>query len=189
MESRLVLLALSILPAMCVTAKTEIKDKVTYYEVKVDKPEELVSALQESTTIVRSGNTFYGQTRYSITWTYNANVNKGFCKVGKPKVTATVNMTLPKLNSQNPEVIKKWDSWFPALLAHQNQHRQHAVDTSEQLKKALKKLKRQRDCTQLFNNATTLANTMIEASLDKDIHYDEETRFGYSEGAWSVFEN
>ena len=180
---------ISLILSPIAVAKIEVKENTTYYDVVVAEPENLATVLKQSTTISRSGNTFYGQTRYSINWTYNANVKKGFCKVGKPRVTAIINTTLPKLDTQNSAVIEKWDTWFPNLRAHQNQHRQHAIDTAKQLDKALKKLKRQRECSQLFENATAIADSMIEASLDKDVQYDEKTRYGYSEGAWSIFEN
>ena len=89
---------ISLILSPIAVAKIEVKENTTYYDVVVAEPENLATVLKQSTTISRSGNTFYGQTRYSINWTYNANVKKGFCKVGKPRVTAIINTTLPKLD-------------------------------------------------------------------------------------------
>ena len=91
---------ISLILSPIAVAKIEVKENTTYYDVVVAEPENLATVLKQSTTISRSGNTFYGQTRYSINWTYNANVKKGFCKVGKPRVTAIINTTLPKLDTK-----------------------------------------------------------------------------------------
>lgn len=180
---------LSVLISIGVAAKTEIKHNTKYYSVEVAEAGELRSALQQSTPIIRSGNKFYAQTRYAINWTYNANVKNGFCKVGKPKVTAVIHTTLPKLESQNAAAIEKWEAWYTNLQAYQNKRQQHAVDTAQRLDKKLKKLKRQRHCDQLFKNATVVADEIIEDSLAEAVDYDEKTRYGYTEGAWSIFEN
>lgn len=110
-----------------------------------------------------------------------------FCRVTKPKVTAIVLTTLPRVTTENPKVIEKWEPWYQDLYAHQQQHKQHAIDTVKSLKKKLRKLKRQRDCQTLFENAKVVAQQSIDASLQQDVDYDQETQFGFTEGAWSVF--
>lgn len=177
----------SVLMLLSSAVHAQIKEKITYYDVVVEAPEDMANVLRETTPVIRSGNKFYGQTRYSINWTYDSNFKNNFCRVAKPKVTATVLTTLPKLISSNPLVIEKWEPWYQDLYAHQQNHKQHAIDTVKTLKKKLKKLKRQRDCQTLFENAKVVAKQSINASLQQDVDYDQETQFGFTEGAWSVF--
>lgn len=174
--------------ASAANAKTIIDEKITYYDVVPSSVESLTDTLIEATPIRRSGNRFFGQTRYSIEWTYDHEIRNKFCRVAKVKVTAKIKTTLPRLQSEDGQVLSAWNSWYPALEDHQNQHKQHAIDTANKLDKKIKKLRRQKDCQVLFANATALADEMINESLELDVAYDEDTRFGYTEGAWSLFD-
>lgn len=175
--------------ASAANAKTVIDEKITYYDVSPTSLESLADSLIEATPIRLSGNTFFGQTRYSIEWTYDHEIRNKFCRVAKVKVIAQIKTTLPRLKSADSDILAAWDSWYPALEGHLDQHKQHAIETAEELDKKIKKLRRQKDCQILFENASALANEMISESLDRDVAYDEDTRFGYTEGAWSLFDD
>ena len=95
------------------------------------------------------------------------------------------SITLPELISQSPssEASIVWQRWFPALLQHERQHANNAVQVARRGETRLLTLPQERSCDQLNQRARSMVDQMIEQLRSINAEYDERTNHGESEGA------
>jgi predicted secreted Zn-dependent protease len=92
-------------------------------------------------------------------------------------------MTLPKLLTATNEAAAQFNSYFPALLAHEQGHKRIALDAANQVDRAIADLRPMTDCQALEQEANRTGLAVLESARRREVEYDAITKSGCTQGA------
>ena len=91
---------------------------------------------------------------------------------------------MPKLDSNDKEVKRVWDAWYPNLQLHEKLHGDLAKKYAKKIDEEISNLKPNRDCEELGKEANRIGNSYLKKSDAESKQYDKETNHGLTQNAW-----
>lgn len=160
-----------------------VNEQYNYYLVGPSTPQELLPALNKTSTIRQNGQIYHGHTESRINWQFWWQDEQQSCRIERVTVTVNATYTLPQLTSSYPDVNRIWGKWYPNLLKHEQGHKNLAIDIAQQIENAIYNMGQRNSCAQLEQDANAIGRQFI-AQLNKlDNEYDKRTKHGETEGA------
>ena len=133
-------------------AKPKVKVATEYYEIEGTTRDALRTQMKE-----KGPNGYFGWTSWYVRWT------------GSCQVSVEVNYIMPKLKSSDEisdKLKESFDTFYAALLAHEERHGSHGISAAEEIEAS-----RCKD-----------GNAIIEKWVAEDVKFDKETFHGQTEG-------
>lgn len=178
---------LTLLLIICPYTKSNaitLKTVYDYYPVSTNTLKTLVSDVDRASPIRQNGNIYHGYTDSKLSWDFIWEQQKEYCAVISSNVKVEITITLPKLtNNQRPEIIQVWEKWYPELLNHELNHKQHAINIGEELETAISKFYQKGTCIELEKTINETGYTLIKKLQELGREYDLLTNHGETEGA------
>ncbi|NVJ61525.1 MAG: DUF922 domain-containing protein [Gammaproteobacteria bacterium] len=172
MKYLVVLLSLSILS---VNAKLTVNEETIHYTVTPSSPETMMREITEAFPLNKSGGSYQGYTKYKINWNFRTSQKRHSCRVTKVKTKLKLEFTMPKLESDDPEVKKAWDRWFPDLQSYLEGQGEIAKDYAAKIDEGIKNLKPRGDCKVLQNEANKIGQKFLEDLNEQLFVYKESS--------------
>ncbi len=125
-------------------------------------------------------------TSWWIKWRFYWNSETGLCKLTRVTTDVEIKFTLPKLMPEsvaNEDAKQRWDSYYSALIAHENGHRDLAIEAAAEIERALLDMEGRDNCKRLEKDANSLAHHIVDDYSARQKHYDKQTNHGMNDGA------
>jgi predicted secreted Zn-dependent protease len=125
-------------------------------------------------------------TSWWVKWHFYWNTEAGLCKLTRVNTDVEIKFTLPKLMPEsvaNEEAKQRWDSYYPALIAHENGHRDIAIEAAAEIETALLDMEAHDNCKRLEKDANQLAHRIIDDYSARQKQYDMDNNHGMDDGA------
>lgn len=161
-------------------------DSPSYYQVygyTVDQVKEEARKCHPDST--EGGDAYFANTAYIINWRFDGTVIDTHCEAGNIKVGVRVRETLPTWTSTSQAtagLAVTWETFSKNLLAHENGHRDLAIQHATILLGELQGITAD-NCDQLADKATATAQQRLANLNQANGQYDTETHHGASQGA------
>ena len=128
----------------------------------------------------------YARTKWEVTWRYGLTQIPGGCRINNVTTSVHVTYRMPRWTNPadgSPELREKWDTYVKALQKHEDGHKDHGIQTAQEVEAAIAHLRPLRSCNDIQRAADTTANRIKEKYLKKDLYYDILTIHGTTQGA------
>ncbi|MGB1292107.1 MAG: DUF922 domain-containing Zn-dependent protease [Pseudoalteromonas sp.] len=166
-------------------AEPKVAQSHEFYNVSVSHTRNLLKNVNQASPIKHNGNKFHGYTEYNIQWRFNSKSRgRQRCILNKVKTVLTLKYTMPKLRSENEDVHKVWNSWYPNLEKHENGHGSLAVEAAKEIDSSLRAFSSRSGCQKINQEANELAYKIMEKLDQATKKYDLDTNHGETQGAW-----
>jgi predicted secreted Zn-dependent protease len=180
MKQLIFLMFLSISQGIC--AEPSVSIKTEYYNVKGSTP----NAIRKDMNKKRSGK-YDAYTKWHVTWRFNTKKNRSReCEISDINISLNIKFTLPQWKPDravNEEVKERWNDYYTALIDHENQHKDIAVEMAQEIEDTLGALDNENDCKNLRKTANDTAYKILNIYKKKQIDFDKETNHGINDGA------
>lgn len=155
------------------------------YTVEANDKESLLSAINKASPIRENGEVFHAHTDTYVNWNYWWDKRNNYCKLNRVETTVTITYTLPRLfwKTQDAQVQKIWNKYYPALYEHEEGHGQIAIDAAEAIERSLMNMPPFSSCDHLSKKANAEAQRILDEFSKKHRHYDNKTNHGETQGA------
>ncbi|NCJ05509.1 DUF922 domain-containing protein [Synechococcales cyanobacterium C] len=158
-----------------------------YYAIQGSTPSQLRSQLNQLGPLdPASQRRFDGYTGWGVQWRYQYLDRGSQCHLTTPQVTAQIQMTLPQWTppaGASPQLVQHWQRYLAALTLHEEGHKQHGIQASHGVLRALQTLPPSPSCPQLQQAINQAATRVVAVYRDRDRQYDLETGHGRTQGA------
>lgn len=178
---RLVAVLLAYSAGLVAQAKVTIDTTTNYYIVDGRTAQDIRANMNE----VRSGK-FDAYTKWNIKWRYFYKEAKTSCAISTLDVDVLITYTMPQLatdTSANAAALKRWNSYYPALVKHERGHRELAIQAGLAVEQALLDMGSRRTCDILKEDVDDIAQSIVKSYGTKQVNYDEKTNHGMKTGA------
>lgn len=163
-------------------AEPTVSINTTYYKVNGSTP----NAIRKDMNKKRSGK-FDAYTNWSVKWHFNTQKNRNKeCEIKNIDVKLNIKFILPQWKAERAvdENLKEhWNNYYTALIDHENQHKDIAVEMAGEIEEVLKELGAEKDCNKLKKIANNTANKVLSDYKAKQKNFDAETNHGINDGA------
>lgn len=125
-------------------------------------------------------------TSWWVKWHFYWNTKAGLCKLTRVTTNVNIKFTLPKLMPEsvaNEDAKQRWNSYYSALIAHENGHRDLALEAAAEIETALLDMDADDNCNRLEKDANSLAHRIIDDYSALQKQYDLDTNHGINDGA------
>lgn len=168
-------------------SQANISLKTNYYTVKGKTAEELRAHMNRLGPLDPLSNRRYdAYTAWNVQWRYRTVNKNNRCYLHSPTVNTSITMTLPQWNlsaNTSGQLKQKWSTYIQALLNHENGHKQHGISAGEEILQLLRQINSYSSCQSLQQAANQTGHDIISKYSQKDIIYDQKTRYGATQGA------
>ncbi len=167
-------------------AAPEIIINTEYYDIRGATARELRKEMYQKSPVHQDCDKFDALTEWYVQWRYGWRTDGQTCWINQAVVTVDVKFTYPKWvnrDAADPQLKRKWDAYYKALVAHENGHKSIGVKAAEEVEKTLLNLGAQSECARLEQIANATANDIIRKYQQKEKEYDVETNHGMNDGA------
>lgn len=155
-----------------------------YYDVDQRPGDTLLAALNSASPVRVGGRTFHAYTAWNVRWHFRWNAAPGgMCRITSVATQLEVKMTLPRLRSVLAPAAAEFRRYYPALLLHEEGHRQLARDAAQEVDRTLETLPPMARCGDLEREANARGHEIVEAARQRELEYDQRTRQGCTQGA------
>lgn len=168
------------------TAAPTVNIETEYYSVEGDTAAEIRRSLNRNSPIRYNGKNFDGLTNWYVKWRFWWEKSENSCQIDRVTTTVDIKYTMPRLenaDSIDPSLQNKWNSYITALQNHEDEHKNIAVETAEEIEKAIANIEAADNCEELEDKANSLGHSIIEEYKEVQKQYDRDTRHGATEGA------
>lgn len=169
------------LVASTAQAKPVVTTETNYYLVDGKN----ARAIRRDMNNKRTGK-YDALTSWWIKWHFYWNTEAGLCKLTQVTTDVDIKFTLPKLmpdNAADENTRQRWDSYYQALIAHENGHRDLAIGAAAEIETALLDMEARDDCKRLEKDANSLAQRIVADYSAQQKQYDMDTNHGINKGA------
>lgn len=177
-----IIFAIFLMGYQIVNAEPSLSVKTEYYYVNGATP----NAIRKDMNKKRSGK-YDAYTNWHVTWRFNTKKNQQrLCEISEIDVSLKITFTLPKLKVDrqlNQEVKERWNNYYTALVDHEHQHQDIAVEMAQEIEDLLGSLNQQPDCKNLRKTANDAAYKVLNTYKKKQSNFDKETNHGINDGA------
>ena len=129
---------------------------------------------------------FDASTKLYIQWQYNYQPVADGCYLTKVDVKVDITYRFPEWSDYSlaEDGLKHhWDGYMQNLKTHERGHAENGVAAATEIERALTQLPVMQSCEDLANTADNIAYQTIAQHNTKDIHYENETNHGATQGA------
>jgi predicted secreted Zn-dependent protease len=175
------IIALAMLISSTLAAAPVINSETNHYIVDGKTVQDIRTDMNSK----RSGG-YDAHTDWWVKWYFYWKDNRINCTLIKVNTVMTVNMMLPELAANglaDPDAKQRWDNYYPALLKHENGHRNFGVNAAKAIEKALWAMGSRDNCATLESEANNLARTVLNKYIADEKQYDLDTNHGLNTGA------
>lgn len=135
------------------------------------------------------GNVFFGLTEAGFNARYNRHAISGGCIIENTEVDLEVAVTLPEWMPEpgtDPALLRDWGQFRRRLAAHEERHKEIALDWAEEAYRAVAGLYRP-TCEQAEAEVRARLERLGVESIAAQRRYDVETSHGRTEGVrWPI---
>lgn len=167
-------------------SETNINDYRKSYSVSGLDEKAIRKSLNQNTTCIEKGKKFDAYTAWSLSWRYQWVGSDGKFHLSRFYTKIDSTITMPNWTDRSnakEKLVKKWDTYYEALLRHELRHRQIAVDAAKELHKQLKNLGTFASGEALSQAADEISNRMLNEARRNEKQYDADTNHGKNDGA------
>ena len=151
------------------------------YPVSGSSTAELVAQLDQCGPKADDGP-YDGFTDWFVSWSWRYDTSNG-CRLDDVKVHVRVDMYLPRwAEAAGSPLEAEWNAFATALHAHEAGHQQLAFDAADQAHSAISGVPADSDCSRVGELANQAANGVIDAFIQHEIAYDDDTDHGANQG-------
>lgn len=182
---RILILVLAILPLQAYSYP-KVDTIENSYTVEANDKGSLFSAINNASPIREGGEVFHAHTDTYVNWNYWWDKRNNYCKLNRVETTVTITYTLPRLSSktQDAEVKRIWNKYYPALIEHEEGHGQIAIDAAQVIERGLRNMSSYSSCDLLSKKANAKAQRILDKFSQKHLDYDNKTNHGKTQGAY-----
>jgi predicted secreted Zn-dependent protease len=182
-------------------AEPVIREAVSYYAVTGWDEREVRRNIDQLRPTDSAGVRRDAVTVWTVRWRLSMQPGEGGCRIAGVRVTADIDIRLPKLiepdssppartYSRSPkddldavEALRESFAVFQQkLLAHEQYHSRIGVEASRKIEAALLALPPAADCTAQRVAADATAQKLLDEAAQRNLDYDIATQNGASEG-------
>ncbi|NQZ90962.1 MAG: DUF922 domain-containing protein [Moritella sp.] len=174
--------ALSIIPSL-VLAKNSVSESYEFYSVYPHSKSEILSSLNNKTTISKDGEKFHGYAYSDVKWNYRWKYNKKSCWITSANTVLNTTYTLPKLGTNIDDVNEIWNQWYPNLVYHEKGHHKFATKIARKIQHAIVNMPSESTCSKLDKKANAIGHAYMSELGDLNSEYDKQTIHGETQGA------
>lgn len=171
---------------LIVQAKPLINITTNYYSVTGKTVQEIANNLYNNSPVVFQGKKYHAYTSWNVKWNFYWQKYSNYCQITSVKTSVDVKYTLPKLISYSglsSPIKKKWDSYYKALINHEEGHKNFGVNSAQNIEKAILNMDKKNTCPELKKSANNIAHNIIKKYVDREKEYDRITHYGVKQGA------
>ncbi len=179
MYKKLLWLLLSICQASYADPTIDIETE--YYTVRGSTPDNIRTDMNQ-----KRQDDYDAYTKWHVEWYFETAREDDFCELDQIDVTLDVKFILPQWQPSrhvSDEVETLWDDYYTALVEHEDQHKDIAVEMAEEIENALYELEGESSCKRLKKVANATANDILDEYKEAQKQFDVDTDHGMNEGA------
>lgn len=175
----LILTVLGLLAGPAAADRVEVIRRDHTYAVPLGSAAEMKASLKRL-----GAEGWWGYTRWHIAWRFATRQEDGTCRITSAHVTATIDVTLPVLASGGPTTCMRdsFATMLRALAAHEEEHVRIALETAEDIRRAMLGAPRRATCEDLKTEVSADANRRLDEMRKVQSGFDARTRHGALEG-------
>ncbi len=166
-------------------AEPAISIETRYYPVSGANSTEIWQSIQRRGPLGKDGKRYHAYTKWNINWRYRWVETPERCHLTSTSVSVEVEYLLPQLTSSRfdqPDFRKKWNRYYDALFAHEQQHKDFAVAAGREIEDRLKQEDEQSSCKRLQARLEQAAQQVIDQYGAKEREFDRVTDHGVKQG-------
>ncbi|MCY0967279.1 DUF922 domain-containing Zn-dependent protease [Parathalassolituus penaei] len=160
-----------------------MSESFVYYDVEPSGVNDLLAEINRRSPITEDDHVYHGHTGSRVDWRFWWRDQGSYCQITQVEVNVTVTFTMPRLRSNNSDVLDIWHAWYPQLLQHEELHRDIALEAARDIELQLPSFSAA-TCSDLAADANQWAQQRIADMRQQNRDYDDETRHGGTQGAW-----
>jgi len=168
---------------MALAEVSEIID-YTYYELEESGAgQTLKQQLNAATPITRDGRKLHGDTRWKLDWSFDTEALEGdTCKTTDIDIHLDALIRLPELGYNDDQLQPEFNRYVEALQRHQIGHYIIAIQAANKIDVRLTYMEPVKGCETARAQAEAMAVEIEKEHREKEIAFDEKTRFGAEQG-------
>lgn len=160
-----------------------LTERFDYYDIKGDSAETLLRSIKA----MRGNLQRHGHTSWKVEWQLGWSGSAGNCRLSEHEVAVDVVYRLPRwrgmTESDNPQLVKRWQTYDKALRLHERGHCAIAVEAAEAVENAFATMTPKENCDRLVDHANARATDILERHKQRELDYDQVTAHGATQGA------
>jgi predicted secreted Zn-dependent protease len=163
-------------------AGVEGRTSVDYYDVTGRTYAELHADMRRLGP-KNNGNSYVGETRSPMSWSWRAEASSGGCTLRNVRVRVDAQILLPRWTPPadvDSGIVTEWKRFITALETHEAGHKDISARAGRELKDQLRALTGM--CSMVSMRANDIARRVIDAANVAQKRYDAETRHGLNQG-------
>ncbi|WHZ18475.1 MAG: hypothetical protein OJF55_000624 [Rhodanobacteraceae bacterium] len=158
-----------------------------YYDISGNTAAALRHQLDARGPLGESGKRFDAHTDWRVSWNYRYRTGPSGCEFTALEVSTSGTILLPRWvhAADVPDsLLRKWQAYSAALLAHEQGHYTHATDAAGEITRLEQSFNDYSgDCASLARAFNARADAIVERYKAEDAAYDEATGHGRTQGA------
>lgn len=115
-------------------------------------------------------------------WSIDMTSDNRACSVTGASVTLEVIYRMPKVVSDDDDVMERWETLYPRILQHERQHKDIAYEISQEILASLNALRPAADCDALVETANAIVDRLHTEERRRQRAFDKRTIGGETEG-------
>jgi len=166
-------------------AAPAVTEETVYYYIQGTTAKDLRAEMNKLGVMEKDGKRYDGYTNWYVSWKYFYDTGRSDCRISSVQTTVRIKFTLPKWTDRSsaPEELRqKWDDYIAALIRHEENHRDIAVEAAAQIEQAIAEIASRATCDELGRASNALARRILDDSRKRQKEYDAQTRHGRLEG-------
>lgn len=177
-----IILVMFLVISQVVFAEPSVSIKTEYYNVKGSTP----NSIRKDMNNKRTGK-YDAYTNWHVTWHFNTKKNlTRECEISDINISLNIKFIFPQWKADravNNDVKDRWNSYYTALINHENQHKDIAVEMAQEIEDTLGALNNENDCKNLRKNGNNAAHKILNTYKKKQHDFDKESNHGINDGA------
>lgn len=163
-----------------------VTERYEYYDVTGSSEKELRCQMTQNGCTWNDGKKYDSVTSWNWKWDYGYNAAPRACSADSFTVTVEIIFRYPRwvrAGEVPRSLVEKWDDYLKKLSAHENVHRDMAVDAATELSRAVAGLPPASSCKDLDRAVRALAGERMKKLNAEEQRYDAATSHGITQGA------
>lgn len=164
-------------------AKVERLERISTYDVKGERINEVMAALDRLGPPDDTGEHFHARTDARIDWTFAVHAIAGGCAVSSVRTKLALTVIMPHLVTDDAEVQQEFTDYTTRLMRHETGHVDNARKTAAEVDAAISALSPAATCKEMKDKANSTGHRVFDEGAARDVAYDKETDHGRLQGA------
>jgi predicted secreted Zn-dependent protease len=129
---------------------------------------------------------FDAYTEWHVLWSYSYSETEDSCSALTVTVVVAIIFKLPRWDAPArapPDLVDKWHAYVAALQAHEDGHKDIAIEAATQVRRVLQALPVYPTCDELDRAANAAGERVLDQHRQREQAYDRTTQHGATQGA------